>query len=209
MRFGLLSLGLAAAFLVSQRKYKPMLAYSTVEHSGIVALGLGFGGFWGVFGALFHMLNHALAKSMLFLLSGSIAMKYQTTEIHRVRGLLKTAPLTGFAFLCGIFALIGMPPFGPFVSEFLIFRAGFEAHFTAYSVIGISLLALVFAGMLGSVNQMAYGGPAEEMKSGDPLRWFLTPMALNVILLIGFGLFMPNGMHAFFVQVLKVLGVSL
>ena len=209
MRFGLLSLGLAAAFLVSQRNYKRMLAYSTVEHSGIVALGLGFGGFWGVFGALFHMVNHALAKSMLFLLSGSIAMKYQTTEIHKVRGLLKAAPLTGFAFLCGILALIGMPPFGPFISEFIIFRAGFEAHSAEYSIVGISLLVLVFAGMLGSVNQMVYGRPGEDLKSRDPLRWSLTPMVLNLALLIGFGLFLPDGMRAFFVQVLKVLGVSL
>jgi hydrogenase-4 component F len=153
------------------------------------------------------MLNHALAKSMLFLLSGSIAMKYQTTEIHKVRGLLKAAPLTGFVFLCGILALIGMPPFGLFASEFLIFRAGFEAHSAAFSVMGISLVVLVFAGMLGSVNQMAYGLPAEDLKAGDPLRWFLTPMALNMVLLIGLGLFLPDGMRAFFVQVLKVLGV--
>src|SRR6266404_6275158 len=76
MRFGLLSLGLAAAFLISQRDYKRMLAYSSVEHTGIVALVLGFGGYWGLLGALLHMVNHALSKSMLFILSGSILSKY-------------------------------------------------------------------------------------------------------------------------------------
>src|SRR6059036_387993 len=123
MRFGLLSVGLAAAFLLSQRNYKRMLAYSSVEHTGIIALALGFGGYWGMLGALFHMVNHALGKSMLFLLSGSILLKYRTTEIAGVRGLLRAAPRTGFWFLCGILALIGLPPFGLFISEFIIFRA--------------------------------------------------------------------------------------
>jgi hydrogenase-4 component F len=209
LRFGLLSLGLAAAFLVSQRNYKRMLAYSSVEHSGIIALGLGFGGYWGVLGALLHMLNHALAKSMLFLLSGTIAMKYGTTEIQRVRGLLKAAPWTGFGFLCGILALIGLPPFGPFISEFIIFRAGFAAGSVDYSVAGISLLVLVFAGMLGSVNQMLYGRPLKELASGEPLRWSMTPMGVNLILLLALGLFLPNGVREFFVQVMKILGVSL
>jgi len=207
MRFGLLSLGLAAAFLVSQRNYKRMLAYSSVEHTGIIALGLGFGGYWGMLGALLHMVNHALSKSMLFLLSGSILLKYRTTDIRGVRGLLQAAPWTGFCFLCGVLALIGLPPFGPFVSEFIIFRAGFEAHSVAYAVTGIALLALVFAGMLGSVNRMLYGQASEQVKPGDPFRWPMMPMALNLILLLGFGLLLPDGVQEFFGHVLKVVGV--
>lgn len=209
MRFGLLSLGLAAAFLISQRNYKRMLAYSSVEHTGIVALGLGFGGYWGVVGALLHMINHALSKSMLFILSGSILLKYRTTEIDGVRGLLKIAPWTGLSFLTGILALIGLPPFGLFISEFIIFRAGFAAHAAAYAVISIALLALIFAGMLASVNQMLYGKPVQELQHGDPLRWPLSPLAINIILLIGFGLTFPTALREFLSQVLKVLGVSL
>jgi hydrogenase-4 component F len=206
MRFGLLSLGLAAAFLISQRDYKRMLAYSSVEHTGIAVLGLGFGGYWGVIGALLHMLNHALCKSMLFIVSGNMMLKYGTTEIRGVRGLLRAAPWTGFAFLCGIFALIGMPPFGLFISEFLIFRAGFAAHFTVYAVIGISLLALIFAGMLGSTNQMLYGG-SDEMGRGDPVRWPMSPLLINVVVLIGLGLILPNPVREFFGHILKLLGV--
>src|SRR5436309_2712405 len=206
MRFGLLSLGLAAAFLLSQRNYKRMLAYSSVEHTGIIALGLGFGGYWGMLGALFHMVNHALGKSMLFLLSGSILLKYRTTEIRGVRGLMKAAPWTGFAFLCGILALLGLPPFGPFISEFIIFRAGFAAHSVPYVVAGIALLALVFAGMLASLNHMLYGEPRPD--AGDPLRWSLLPIALNGILLVGSGLLLPNAAQKFFTYVLHVVGVS-
>jgi hydrogenase-4 component F len=209
MRFGLLSLGLAAAFLLSQRNYKRMLAYSSVEHTGIVALGLGFGGYWGLLGALLHMMNHALSKSMLFLLSGNISLKYHTTDIRRVRGLLTVAPWTGFAFLSGTLALVGLPPFGPFISEFIIFRAGFAGHSVAYVVMGVALLALVFAGMLASLNHMLYGPPSEQIEPGDPLRWALMPIALNMSLLVGFGLTLPNGVREFFGQALKVLGVPL
>jgi len=209
MRFGLLSLGLSAAFLISQRNYKRMLAYSSVEHTGIVALGLGFGGYWGTLGALLHMVNHALSKSMLFILSGSILLKYRTTEIRSVRGLLKAAPWTGFAFLCGILALIGFPPFGPFISEFMIFRAGFAAHSTVLAITGISLLAVVFAGMLGSVNSMLYGASSEPLPPGDPIRWPLAPLALNIILLLALGLTLPNGVRVFFSGVLKIVGAAL
>jgi len=209
MRFGLLSLALSAAFLVSQRNYKRMLAYSSVEHTGIVALGLGFGGYWGILGALLHMVNHALSKSMLFILSGSISLKYRTTDIRGVRGLLKTAPWTGYAFLCGILALVGLPPFGPFISEFIIFRAGFAADSTAYAVIGISLLAVVFAGMLASVNSMLYGSPTEPWNASDPVRLPLTPVALNIVLLLALGLTLPDGVREFLGGVLKIVGVSL
>jgi hydrogenase-4 component F len=158
-------------------------------------------------GALFHMVNHALSKSMLFLLSGSILLKYRTTEIRGVRGLLKAAPWTGVAFLCGTLALAGLPPFGLFFSEFIIFRAGFEAHSAAYAVTAIALLALVFAGMLGSVNRMLYGQVSEKVAPGDPFRWPMMPMGLNVILLVGFGVLLPDGIRAFFGHVLKVVGV--
>jgi hydrogenase-4 component F len=208
MRFGLLSLGISAAFLISQRNYKRMLAYSSVEHTGIAALGLGFGGYWGIMGALLHMLNHALAKSMLFLLSGNILLKYRTTEIPNVRGLLKAAPWTGVAFLCGIFALMGMPPFGLFISEFIIFRAGFAGHAVAYAVTGVALLALVFAGMLGSVNQMLYGSEG-DVRAGDPTRWSISPLLINVALLLGLGLTMPNSVREFFGHILKILGVAI
>lgn len=208
MRFGLLSLGVAAAFLVSQRNYKRMLAYSSVEHTGIIALGLGFGGYWGTVGALLHLLNHALSKSMLFILSGSILLKYRTTEIRGIRSVLGAAPWTGAAFLCAIVALLGLPPFGLFISEFMIFRAAFEAGSPGYAVAGIAFLALAFAGILASVNTMLYGKPEGDLETSDPLLWHIAPVALNVILLASLGLIFPNGVRAFFDQLLLIVGVS-
>ena len=203
---GLLSLLVAAAFLVRQRNYKRMLAYSSVEHIGIICLGLGFGGYWGIFGALFHVINHALSKSLLFILSGNILIKYHSAEIREVRGLLHGAPWTGALFLAGTLALIGLPPFAPFISEFIIFRAGFESHPWAAGT-GIILLVVIFGGMLASVNQMLYGEPQADLPRGDALRAWLAPLAANFALLLVLGLTLPSPFVVALQQVLKVLGV--
>jgi hydrogenase-4 component F len=202
---GLLSLGVASAFLLTQRNYKRMLAYSSVEHMGIICLGLGFGGYWGVFGALLHVINHALSKSLLFMLSGNILLKYRTTDIRRVRGLLRASPLTGRAFLAGTLALLGLPPFGPFISEFIIFRAGIESN-RWVAVIGIALLVVVFAGMLANVNQMLYGDPPDKLARGDVLKWSVAPLAVNFALLVALGLTLPSALADALKQAIAVLG---
>jgi len=201
---GLFSVLVAAVFLVRQRNYKRMLAYSSVEHIGIICLGLGFGGYWGVLGALLHMVNHALSKSLLFILSGNILLKYHSAEISDVRGLLRASPWTGGLFLAGMFALIGLPPFAPFISEFIIFRAGLESHPWATAA-GVILLVVVFGGMLASVNQMLYGEPANHPR-GDALRGWLAPLAANFALLLMLGLTLPSPFVAALEQAMKVLG---
>jgi len=203
---GMLSLSVAAAFLVRQRNYKRMLAYSSVEHVGIICLGLGFGGYWGIFGALLHVVNHALAKSLLFILSGNILLKYHSAEIRDVRGLLRAAPWTGALFLAGMLALIGLPPFAPFLSEFIIFRAGLETCPWAAAA-GVILLLVVFGGMLASVNQMLYGEPPANLPRGDALLVWLAPLATNFTLLLVLGLTLPAPFVAALGQVLKVLGI--
>lgn len=205
MSIGLLSLAVAAAFLLTQRNYKRMLAYSSVEHIGIICLGLGFGGYWGVFGALLHVINHALSKSLLFMLSGAILIKYHTTDIRRVRGLLRASPLTGGAFLAGTLALLGLPPFGPFISEFIIFRAGIESN-PWVAATGIALLGVVFAGMLASVNQMLYGEPPYKLVRGEALRWSIVPLAVNFALLVALGLTLPAPLSEALKQAIAVLG---
>lgn len=204
---GLLSLAVAAAFLLTQRDYKRILAYSSVEHMGIICLGLGFGGIWGIVGALLHVINHALAKSMLFILSGNIFLKYRTTDTRKVRGLLETSPLTAGSFLLGILALVGLPPFGLFISEFLIFRAGVEARMMPAVLIGIALLVVVFAGMMRSINSMLYGPRPESLERGDVLQWSLAPLAISCGLLLLLGLTLPSAFMQALLQVIKVMGV--
>jgi hydrogenase-4 component F len=182
-----------------------MLAYSSVEHMGIICLGLGFGGYWAMLGALLHVINHALSKSLLFMLSGNILLKYRTTDIRRVRGLLRASPLTGAAFLAGTLALVGLPPFGPFISEFIIFRAGIETN-AWVAVAGIALLVVVFAGMLASVNQMLYGEPPDRLERRDAPRWSLVPLLINFALLLTLGLTLPPAITDVLKQAIAVLG---
>src|SRR5436190_4352747 len=110
---GLLSIAVAATSLWAPQNYKRMLAYSSVEHMGLVCLGVAFGGWAGVAGALLHLVNHALAKSALFVLAGRVLQRYGSAEVGRVRGLRQAMPWTGAAFLAATLALPGVPPFGP------------------------------------------------------------------------------------------------
>lgn len=208
LRFGLLSLAVAALYLVSQRSHRRILAFSCIEHTGIIALGLGFGGYWGIAGALFHMMNHAVTKSMLFIVSGSLVLKYRTDRIDEVRGLLRAAPLTACAFLCGMLALMGLPPFGLFVSGFAVFSAGFASH-PAYAAAGIAFAAVAFAGMFTGINRMLHGPLPEGHDRSDPLKLASLPIVVNAVLIFAFGLFLPGGLRALFDEVLRGLGVPL
>jgi hydrogenase-4 component F len=183
-----------------------MLAYSSVEHIGVICLGLGFGGYWGIFGALLHVINHALSKSLLFIISGNILLKYHSAEIREVRGLLRAAPWTGGLFLAGTLALIGLPPFAPFISEFIIFRAGLESH-AWVAAAGMILLVIVFGAMLASVNRMLYGEPPSDLPRGDAMQLWLAPVVVNFALLLVLGLTLPAPFEAALKQVLQVLGV--
>jgi len=202
---GLLSMALAAAFLWTPTNYKRMLAYSSVEHIGIVCLGLGFGGRWGLTGAVLHIANHALAKSVLFLVAGRIRAAYGSTAIADVRGLLAAMPRTGRVFLAAMLALMGVPPFGLFVSEVMIFGAGFQAGLGSVAVVGLVLLVAAFGGLLRALHLMLYGDapvprPIEGLGRSPAL-----PFAAALLLLILTGLVWPPGLAATLDRIALVL----
>jgi hydrogenase-4 component F len=202
----LASMAVAAAFLWTPTNYKRMLAYSSVEHIGIVCLGLGFGGAWGVAGALLHIANHALAKSVLFLLSGRIRAAYGSAEIDDVRGLLTALPEAGRAFLAAMLALMGLPPFGLFVSELMIIGAGFRAGYPGVAVAALALLVVAFGGLLRSANRMLYGEPAGVVRI-DRAPWPPTmPIAAALALLVLTGLAWPPGLARALERMVAVLG---
>jgi hydrogenase-4 component F len=191
---GLLSMAVAAAFLWAPANYKRMLAYSSIEHIGVVALGLGFGGAWGVAGAVLHSANHALAKSALFLLAGRIRAAYGTAEIAGVRGLLAALPVTGRSFLLAMLALLGLPPFGLFVSEVMIFGAGFRAGHAVVPVLGLLLLLVAFGGLLHAAHRMLYGAPAVPPVAEPGGVAGLLPAGLALALLVLTGAAWPPGL---------------
>src|SRR5262249_30236895 len=131
---GFASLALAAAFLFSQRDYKRLLAYSSVENMGILSIGLGLGG-QGTRGAILHAINHSLCKAALFLLAGNILKPFGPPAASEVRGLPNRLPRTGLLFSVGLFAIGGSPPFGAFFSELTIFHAAIAKDHTVLGVL--------------------------------------------------------------------------
>jgi hydrogenase-4 component F len=206
LALGLASMAVAALFLWASQNFKRMLAYSSVEHVGIVCVGLGFGGPWGVAGALLHIANHALAKSALFLLAGRIRAAYDSAEIAAVRGLRARLPRTGAGFLAAMLALLGLPPFGLFTSEVLVFGAGFRAGATLAALLGLGLLIVAFAGLLRASHAMLYGVPAGPPPSGPAGAWPALPVTLALLLLVVTGLAWPPGLGAALERIAAIVG---
>jgi hydrogenase-4 component F len=202
---GLLSLGIGSFSLVVQRNYKRMLAYSSIEHTGLICVGLALGPL-GTFAAMLHLLNHALAKSTMFFLAGRVLHRYRTTEIGGVSGLLKAMPWTGGLFAAGILAAIGLPPFGLFISEFALFRAGFAAGRPWLMGLVLALLTVAFVSMIGHLNRMLYGAPAEDVSVGEGNAWPLVPLGLCVVALVVLGLTLPTSLQVLLTRIAETVG---
>lgn len=201
---GLASVTVAALFLWGSTNFKRMLAYSSIEHLGLVCLGLGFGGAWGVAGAMLHIGNHALAKATLFVLAGRIRTAYGSAEIARVRGLRDAMPLTSRGFLAAMLALMGLPPFGLFVSEVMIVRAGIERGHVAATVTAVALLVIAFGGLLRSLHRMLDGEAPSAVR--ETSTWAsIAPAALALALLVLSGLAWPPGLAAALDRIVAVV----
>jgi len=204
--FGLLSLLVAALLIFRQRDYKRLLAYSSVEHMGIIALGVAFGGTLGLYGALLQVLNHAVTKSLMFFASGQVLLKYETKDISRVSGVIKHMPITGSMLLLGGLALTGSPPFSVFISEFSILGAGFRQGYTVAAIAMLVLIALIFVGFLFFLNGMVFGKVNAPVKPGEISYLSILAMSLSALLVVGLGVFIPNPLSDLLHQAAAVLG---
>jgi hydrogenase-4 component F len=201
---GLLSLLIAAFSIVLARNYKRMLAYSSVEHTGLICLGLGLGPL-GVFAALLHLVNHTAAKSLMFLLAGNIEGRYGSPLIKQVRGLLKVMPWTGGLFAAGLLALMGLPPFGLFISEVALFRAGFAMHHPWLMAAALLLLLVAFVSFINHLNKMLYGDAPEGLAVGETSRWRIAPMILVPVVLVVLGLTLPAPLETLLGQIVRIV----
>jgi hydrogenase-4 component F len=185
---GLLSMAVAAVFMVGQRDVKRMLAYSSVEHMGILVIGAGIGG-PAMFGSLLHMVNNGLTKGVLFLSAGNIHRAYGSKTTDEVRGAMRRLPLSGTLFLLGFFAITGSPPFGPFVSEFTILNGALAKGRFVTSAGFLFLLLVIFIGMGRTVLTVVQGRPlAGSRPTAYRDGWFTGfPIlaALGIVLLLG------------------------
>lgn len=190
---GLLSMLVAAAFMARQKDFKRVLAFSSVEHMGILIFGIGVGGA-GVFMALFHAINNGLTKGVLFLSAGNIHRAYGSKYVGDVHGACRRLPLSAWMFLFGFLAITGSPPFSPFLSEFGIVSAAFAREH--YAAAGLYLLALfvVFVAFGATVVNIVFGKPSAppsltRFRDGFATSW---PIVLFMALVVTLGVYMPE-----------------
>ncbi|HGM5488789.1 TPA: hydrogenase 4 subunit F [Serratia fonticola] len=192
MVFGLLSVAVAAFFILVQRDIKRLLAYSSVENMGLIAVAIGIGGPLGILAALLHTLNHSLAKTLLFCGSGNVLLKYGTRDITVVKGMLKSMPLTAVMLAGGALALGGMPPFNIFLSEFMTVTAGLAAGHITLTLILLLLLTVVLAGLVRMVAHISFGPKPEEVNKGELGILTTLPMLILLVLMLVMGTHIPQ-----------------
>lgn len=190
---GILSMAVAGVFLIGQRDFKRLLAYSSVEHMGILALGLGIGA-PALFGTLLHVITNGMTKGVLFLSAGNIHRAYASKTIDQVHGAIRRLPVSGALFLAGFLAITGSPPFGPFASMFSILGGAFEAGRFAVAGIFLVLLLVVFIGMGATVLQVVQGRPPAQVRQSAFRDGWLTaaPVVLAMALVLLLGLHLPG-----------------
>ena len=190
--FGLLSMATAAVFIVGQGHYKRLLAYSSVEHMGILALAVGIGGS-ALFGGMLHAVCHSLTKCMLFLVSGNILTRYHTLSSYDVRGLRQDMPLSGALWTAGFLAIVGSPPFGLFVSEFTILKGIFASGHIFVALGYLAALAVIFVGMSIPVLRMVQGTPPRDVPMDyNESLYSVLPPAVLCLMVLGLGFCVPD-----------------
>lgn len=203
---GVLSLVIAALFIVRQEGIKRLMAYSSIEHMGVLALGFGFGGPFGVAGALYHMLNHSLNKSLMFFGAGVVMRGYGSKDIGAIRGVLRRMPVAGALWLAGAVAITGAPPFGLFLSEITVLRAGIASPNVWAVVVMALLLIVIFVGFLNHFRRMYFDdtthGEAAPVRASN---WCLLPM-LALLPVLVLGLWWPRALWDYFMIVARQLG---
>jgi hydrogenase-4 component F len=190
--------------LVTQTHYKRLLAYSSIEHTGLACFGLALGPL-GVFAALLHLTSHALAKSTAFLLSGRVLERYGTHEISGASGLLMSAPATGGLFATGVLALVGLPPFGLFVSEVLLVQAGWSSGHVMLTGLVVVLMLVAFGSLIHHLHQMLFGPLPSGVNVGEPFSWSIALLALPLTALAWIGTMMPASLYSLLSQAAGVL----
>jgi hydrogenase-4 component F len=194
--FGGVSLAVASLLMIVQRDLKRLLAYSSIEHMGIVAIGIGLGGALGLYGALLHTFNHSIAKTFLFVTAGNVQGKFGTLRMERIRGMASSLPWTGGALILGGLAITGMPPFGLFVSELVILTASFSTAHYFIAVLMLAAISVVFGALLHHFQPMLMGKP-EDVRVPTTLRASeVTVMGVCALCLVVLGLHIPAAFAA-------------
>jgi len=202
MGFGLLSVTLAAFFLWRQRDIKRLFAYSSIEHMGIVTFAFGMGGPIANFAALLHMTVHSLTKSAIFFAVGHAAQKTGSQLIENIRGLVTVSPTIGWGLMLGSLAILGMPPFGVFASEFLILTTAMKQQPWATPLLLLAL-GIAFAAIFGKVQPMVFGETTARRLPHPPA---LLPVFVHLGLVLMLGLYVPPYLAGWYHDAARLIG---
>ena len=200
--FGLLSVIGAVPFILVQKDIKRLLAYSSVEHMGIIVLGFGLGGAAGYTGALLHLINHSLGKSALFFSAGALAQEYKSKLINRMQGIGQFLPFTSIIFMASLLAVGGAPPFGLFISELTIASRSFEV----YSVLGfvyLMAIAVVFTGLVYFGGRMFFSDLPSRFSKSEIFTVHHLLMLIPVFLLLLQGSYMPEAVRDLITRIVE------
>jgi len=202
--FGLISMAVAAAFILISKNIKRMLAYSSIEHMGIIAIGFGIGTPLAMFAALFHVIAHSLAKSAAFMSAGNVIQAYGTTKTDEVRGLRDKMPFTSAVLTISVLILIGMPPFAVFIGELSILSGAAGAGMYGLIAVLIILLIIIFAGFVRNVFPMMSGDTENDIR--EPPEFL---RMLPIVMLLGasaiLGILMPEQLRAALESIVSIL----
>jgi hydrogenase-4 component F len=199
---GLVSLVFAAFMLYRRRDIKRLFAYSSIEHMGIIVFAFGMGGPLANFAGLLHMVMHSLTKSAIFFAVGHVAQIKGTQRLEEIRGLTESHPWLGWGMVLGVAAIAGLPPFGIFMSEFLVVSSTF-AREPLLAIVVVFGLLVAFAALFMRLTGAAFGEPTGNMA---PVRASLVPMYVHFLLVLVAGLYLPPALVAWFQNVAGLLG---
>jgi hydrogenase-4 component F len=202
MGFGLLSVVVAAVFLSRQKDIKRLFAYSSIEHMGLMTFAFGMGGPVANFAGLLHMSVHSLTKSAIFFAVGHAAQKAGTQTMDQIRGLLQVSPTVGWGLAIGSLAIVGLPPFGVFASEFLILTTAMREHpwATPFLLMG---LGIAFASIFGRVQPMVFGETTAQRLPHPPA---IAPVFVHLALVLMLGLYIPPFLAAWYREAAAMIG---
>lgn len=201
---GLLSMFVGAIFIIDQPDYKRMLAYSSIKNMGIIAFGVGIGGF-ALYGAILHLIHHSLLKSSLFLSAGNILLGFGSKRVQRIGAVVRWLPKTFVSFFAGFVGISGLPPFGTFISEIIIIIGAFQSQ--RYISIGLFLFALtlVFAGAGRVFMSMSFGETSEKLKIKEKNLRLLPPYALLLASMV-LCIWMPDVLYTKIINAIEIIG---
>lgn len=202
MGFGLVSVVVAAFLLWRQRDIKRLFAYSSIEHMGIITFAFGMGGAVANFAALLHMTVHSLTKSAIFFAVGHAAQKSGSQMMDDIRGLVTVSPTVGWGLMMGTLAILGMPPFGVFASEFLILTTAMQEQPWATPIL-LGALGIAFAAIFGRVQSMVFGEATAQRLPHPPA---LLPVFVHLALVLMLGLYVPPYLADWYGQAARLIG---